>query len=144
MRLLQAQRWPGNVRQLVNFVERLVVLSTGRTVTTDNVRFQLDEHMAFVTQAAPLDSRSLDPRSARPLEGADRRAEKPGVVEAPGQKPELLSSSVRPLREDLKRAEHRALTKALKSAKGNRALAARLLGVSRRTLYTKLEEHGIE
>ena len=67
----------------VNFVERLVVLSTGRTVTTDNVRFQLDEHMAFVTQAAPLDSRSLDPRSAP----SARRRGPPGREARRGRSP---------------------------------------------------------
>jgi transcriptional regulator of acetoin/glycerol metabolism len=33
---------------------------------------------------------------------------------------------------------------ALESAAGNRSLAAKLLGVSRRTLYNKLERLGIE
>jgi transcriptional regulator with PAS, ATPase and Fis domain len=55
-----------------------------------------------------------------------------------------FSSAMRSLREDVRRTELRAITKALHYAKGNRALAARLLGVSRRTLYTKLEELGIE
>ena len=52
-------------------------------------------------------------------------------------------SSVRPMKEEIRRAERRALEKALRAADGSRTKAARLLGVSRRTLYTKLEEHGI-
>jgi two-component system, NtrC family, response regulator AtoC len=40
-------------------------------------------------------------------------------------------------------AERDALLAALGRARGNRTLAARLLGVSRRTLYYKLKEHGV-
>lgn len=36
-----------------------------------------------------------------------------------------------------------AIERALRHAKGNRTLAARLLGVGRATLYVKLEEHGL-
>jgi two-component system, NtrC family, response regulator AtoC len=43
----------------------------------------------------------------------------------------------------LRRAERRALEKALRKSGGNRTVAARILGVSRRTLYNKLEEHGL-
>ena len=43
-----------------------------------------------------------------------------------------------------KDAERQAVQDALDQAKGNRALAARLLGVSRRTLYYKLESLGLK
>ena len=42
-----------------------------------------------------------------------------------------------------KEAEREALEDALRRAGDNRTLAARLLGISRRTLYNKLEEHGL-
>ncbi len=40
-------------------------------------------------------------------------------------------------------AERDAIAAALRDAKDNRTLAAKLLGVSRRTLYNKLAEHGL-
>jgi DNA-binding NtrC family response regulator len=41
-------------------------------------------------------------------------------------------------------AEREALTQALRCANGNRTAAARLLGVSRRTLHYKLKELGVD
>jgi two-component system response regulator AtoC len=125
---LRAQRWPGNVRQLLNLVERLVVLAPAAVLTAEHVKSEFEEQVAFSTQssqAAPDELLQAGPELVRSIT-------------------EAATSSVRPLREEVQRAERRALEKALKSAKGNRTVAARLLGVSRRTLYTKLDEHGID
>ena len=43
-----------------------------------------------------------------------------------------------------KETERQTLVKALSHAGNNRTRAARLLEVSRRTLYNKLREHGLE
>jgi two-component system response regulator AtoC len=144
---LQAERWPGNVRQLVNLIERLVVLAEHDHVSGADVHRQLNEQQAFLTQAVPGDGPSLPPPSDEPAAAAVASDESaPGQAEAvsPAVSNLDFSSAVRPLKEDVRRAELRAISKALHAAKGNRALAARLLGVSRRTLYTKLAEHGIE
>jgi two-component system response regulator AtoC len=141
---LVGQRWPGNVRQLVNFIERLVVLAQRDTITLEDVQRHLNEQMDFLTQAAEHVGAPVLPTS-RMVEPEPRLASNSttpaALLAAPTRH---FSSAVRPLREDVRRAEERALLKALQYAGGNRALAARMLGVSRRTLYTKLEEHGIE
>jgi two-component system response regulator AtoC len=146
LRALEAERWPGNVRQLVNFIERLVVLAQADVISAGDVSRELGEQLEFLTQAAVLDSRA---GAAVGVSPAVTAAEPPVAASTAEPSPpspgaQELLSAVRPLREDLRRAELRSITKALHSAKGNRALAARLLGISRRTLYTKLEEHGIE
>jgi two-component system response regulator AtoC len=152
IRVLQTERWPGNVRQLVNFIERLVVLARRERITAADVQNELKEQLEFLTQAAPLEAEA-SLRSANSAPRASSAPVPPGVAvarpepeepAAPAAGDAQFISAVRPLKEDLRRTEYRAITKALASAKGNRALAARLLGVSRRTLYTKLEEHGIE
>ena len=111
--LLTQQPWPGNVRQLQNLLERLVVLSESPTLT-----------------AAEL---------AREL------ARQPGVVpsSAHGAAPARGEASGTTLDSQKRDAERSALQDALSRAGNNRTLAARLLGVSRRTLYNKLEEHGL-
>lgn len=100
--------WRGNVRELQNFIERLVVLSDGATI---------DEHAVVAEQRRTLGVAS----------DVETRAE----------------SSVISLDVALRRAELHALEKALRKARGNRTLAARILGVSRRALFYKLREHGI-
>ena len=113
--LLRQQDWPGNVRQLQNFVERLVVMGKGPRISAEDVKRELG-------------------RAAGAL----------GFAEAAGLAPKLdLDQSALELEVTLKKAERRALERAMKSAAGNKNVAARLLGISRRSLYYKLEEHGI-
>ena len=119
---LRAGRWPGNVRELSNVLERLAVLTTDGVIREADVELELTGRGAFTTQPSHAPE-------ASPADGATLT--RPPV------------SSVRPLRDQLEQAERSALLKALERAEGNRTLAARLLGVGRRTLYTKLEEHGL-
>ncbi|HKO95080.1 MAG TPA: sigma-54 dependent transcriptional regulator [Polyangiaceae bacterium] len=120
IRLLSAQRWPGNVRQLQNFIERLVVLCRGSVVSEADVRSELERPVQFATETGAPDQ---DPgvRRPRPEEDACQH----------------LSQVVRD-------AELQALARALDHAGGNRSLAARLLGVSRSTFYAKLKEYGLD
>jgi two-component system response regulator AtoC len=121
--VLQAQPWPGNVRQLQNFLERLVVLSDGQVLTGEEVTRELARQPGL--SPAP-------PRIATP--------------DVPGTSTETATTGTDPvptLESQRKGMEKQALVDALKRANDNRTLAARLLGISRRTLYNKLEEHGL-
>jgi DNA-binding NtrC family response regulator len=115
---LRGQRWPGNVRQLQNLVERLVVLSSGPVVGAAEVEAALSGPIRFVTQTAGPEGSQPE---ATPAEGEAHR-----------------------LDEAVREAERAALRRALVQAEGNRTEAARILGISRRTLYTKLLELGLE
>jgi two-component system response regulator AtoC len=119
---LQAHPWPGNVRQLQNFVERLVVLASNDCITGADVARELVRGPGLGTSTV---SESVWPRG-------------PSSVRPPSEAGEAPT-----LDERRRKAEREALLEALQRAANNRTLAARLLGVSRRTLYNKLEEHGI-
>ncbi len=102
---LAAQRFPGNVRELRNLVERVLIFARGgESVGVD----ELPPEMRLSTDGA---------RHAAPTSRL-------GVV---------------PLRE----LERREVEKALVVAKGNKAEAARLLGIDRATLYPKIERLGL-
>jgi len=111
--LLALQPWPGNVRQLENMVERLVVLSDTPSITRAAVEREVEREA--LRERSALGSRA------------------PG---AEGEAPSALGAQRR-------EAEREAILDALARAGNNRSLAARLLGVSRRTLYNKLEEMGV-
>jgi len=52
--------------------------------------------------------------------------------------------AVKTMKEAVAEAERAAVLAALNAAKGNKAEAARLLGVSYKTLFNKLHEHGVQ
>jgi two-component system response regulator AtoC len=120
LQALQAQPWPGNVRQLQNFMERLVVLSDGPGLSGEDVARELARQPGLMPQ---------------PAAAAATSAPAPVVPSAGGEQKTLESQR--------RETERQALLDALKRAGDNRTLAARLLGISRRTLYNKLEEHGL-
>jgi DNA-binding NtrC family response regulator len=108
---LREQSWPGNVRQLQNFIERLVVLGDKTTIGVADVDRELARSSWAAPATAPSSAASAPPDAT--LDGR-RRA-----------------------------AEAEAVRAALERAGGNRLVAARMLGISRRTLFYKLAEHGI-
>ena len=121
--VLQGQPWPGNVRQLQNFIERLVVLSDGPVLTGEDVHRELSRQPGLMPVAPP-------PVATSPAASLPASPSTGGAV-----------AEARTLESQRKEMERQALVDALKRAGDNRTLAARLLGISRRTLYNKLEEH---
>ena len=95
----------------------MVVLSRGGTISAADVQAELERPVRFATETGPAGADAMEPASVGPEE---------------------LN-----LDEIVRHAERQALVRALERAQGNRSATARLLGVSRTTLYAKLEEYGL-
>jgi transcriptional regulator with GAF, ATPase, and Fis domain len=110
---LKAYSWPGNVRELENAIQHAVVNAEGPVVTV----------------------RELPPAVLRGSgdEGA--------AVEQIGS--ESVYPGVRRERQERDRRERELLVRALAAANGNKAEAARALGMARSTLVSRLKKHGL-
>jgi DNA-binding NtrC family response regulator len=117
--LLASYSWPGNVRELRNALEQAGML-------TDSLSLTAEDFASII----PVDTLSRsNPVSAAGL----------GVQEI---LPQSLDAPVlRPLPEAVSELEKQMIRAALDSTSGNKASAARLLGISRATLYQKLAEY---
>lgn len=114
MDLLMLHSWPGNVRELANAVERAVILSRGNPLRPDVFHGMLD---SAVRPAAPAPPGITVPATAQPA---------PATV-ADGSAAFNLDA-----------LERVAIQRALVATGGNRSKAAKLLGISERTLRNKL------
>ncbi len=125
---LRAYPWPGNVRELRNVVERAVVLCTGSAISPENLPRQLVD--PSLRQATSSD-RQNTLRGAREPVASEASATDSNAVRADSLKAEIR---------DLERAR---LVEALQRSGGNQTEAAKILGISRRTLVTRLSEFNL-
>ena len=113
--VLQSYHWPGNVRELANVVERGVILSQDGALRAESLRGYLDERTDAGSE--PVNPPPGD--SAVSIKGKD----------ADPSESETLN---------LRELEKIMIQRALEKTGGNRTRAARLLGISERTLRNKL------
>ncbi|HLH42071.1 MAG TPA: sigma-54 dependent transcriptional regulator [Bryobacteraceae bacterium] len=127
--------WPGNVRELENCIQQMVALHRGPLLHVPELPSPLQNH---------LTQKRFQYKTAVAQSGAAGEAATPGRPAHPyptASPPELLpSSGVIPIAE----LERRAILHALHYTRGDRALAAHLLGIGRTTLYRKLKEYKLE
>jgi two-component system response regulator HydG len=100
---LLAYDWPGNVRQLENWMERAVALTAFEQITVNDLPDKVQHFRPTESAVGELD-------------------------------PEHMLT--------LHEVENRHIEQVLRATGGNKAQAARVLGMDRRTLYRKLEREG--
>lgn len=117
LKALEAYSWPGNVRQLRNVIERMVVLADGSRLTMADIPEEITDDAAVAPSApAPV-------------------ASSPAATNAPAAAPASGS---------LADTEKSIILKTLEECGFNKTKTAEKLGISRRTLHRKLNEWSID
>ncbi len=111
--VLEQYRWPGNIRQLENAMERMILMSEGEVLTVRDLPDEISEEVYAATGGQP------------PVEAGT----------APGFK-EIV-------RRQTQTTERTLIEKALEESDGNVTRTAEKLGLSRKGLQLKIKELGI-
>jgi len=104
--LLLAHSWPGNVREIRNTAERIILLEKGEKI--------LERHLSQLNRES------------------GGKAEDTGIMAFPSQGATLDE------------VEKKCILEALRTTRGNRVQAARLLGITRSALHYRMQKHGIK
>lgn len=112
--LLATQVWRGNIRELRNVLEQAMMRSESHRIPVAQLQAVLRDSGS--TQLTPAPQASVAVGLLQPAAG-----------------------SVRPLAEQVAELERQAIASAMIAARGNKAAAAKMLGISRATLYGRLD-----
>jgi DNA-binding NtrC family response regulator len=119
MRAMTDYDWPGNIRELKNCLERMMSFNSGPLL-----------HFADLPSAIAYHSRT---RAGHEMAAATAAGGTIGRTSVPV----FPQQNVVPLQE----LERRAIQHALQHTRGDRTVAAQLLGIGRTTLYRKLRDY---
>ena len=114
--ILSAQLWRGNIRELRNVLEQAMMRSESHRITALQLQAVLRESGILQIDALPTAVNLAE----SVLPGAEKL--------------------IRPLAEQVAELEHQAIAAAMASSGGNKVLAAKMLGISRATLYGRLDK----
>ena len=170
MRLMELQRWPGNVRQLKNVVEQVALFNAGETVTRDI----LAEYLHPGGSSLPAQRQQNDDDRQKMLlrlvmalrDETDRLKERIDALEAERGSVRYTSVADEPVADEkrvtslikypekmlfdmsasnpLEESEKMTIQAALAKNDGNKRKTADDLNISLRTLYRKLHDLNIE
>jgi len=135
MEVMLSYEWLGNVRELENCIQHMLAINSGPLLHVADLPSNLQNHII------QKKSQYLMAAAAQPGTGGGEfgASESTRDNEVPAQAVTGLPNPrmITPLAE----LERRAIMNALEYTKGDRAVAAHLLGIGRTTLYRKLKEY---
>ena len=126
MQILVSYDWPGNIRELERSIEYACTRSSGPVLHISDLPTELKQHAntpGVLRDIVRVDTREAAPEQKSGQPPVDRRAPAPIVSIA-----------------DL---EREAILHTIRQLRGDKLMAAKLLGIGKTTLYRKLKEYGI-
>ena len=135
LRRIEAYHWPGNVRQLINAIERAKIMGDDRLVRVRDLPREIAVGRVGETQQAAVLAAEYADSSHHPLRAGGSPAAR-GSAPAPLPPPASV--------DDLSSIERAKVVEILRRERGNKSRAAQALGIDRRKLYRLLDRYGIE
>jgi DNA-binding NtrC family response regulator len=132
MAALATYAWPGNIRELENVIERLMVTVHEKIITLDHLPKEMVASFGEEEQ-----NHTLKANGKRFSMSGEQEAVIDEWLKDQKSLKEIIDATLSPI-------EKYAIVKILGETSDNRAEAARRLGISRPALYQKLKEYGID
>ncbi len=159
--IMKHYHWPGNIRELRNVIESILVIERGRAINAHDVRKYLRDYqetgrnLPVFTHRTPdqaereLIYRALLEMKSDIMEIRNMLEQRPAAAVAVGSSyVDAPIDTENPTNGEhflpLDEMEKRMIIGALERFEGNRRLAARALNISERTLYRKIKEYGLD
>jgi two-component system, NtrC family, response regulator AtoC len=120
LELMRSYSWPGNVRELKNVIESTALLCGGGTIRPEHLRIERMRPSGTISRTIDVSpaTKVEDPPPPPPSETGMFTKPRPGGLE-----------------------EEQWIMQALERSGGNQTIAARMLGISRRTLVNRLNDY---
>jgi two-component system response regulator AtoC len=137
MKALMQYDWPGNVRELENCVERAVALGNGQIIDLGDLPPAIASGSSAGSAVGSPAAGGIASSHDRPTVLDPDLAAAQAALESPRTPLAPLSTT------DLEDIERATIQRVFEQVKGDKALAGRMLGISRATLYRKLKRYNI-
>ncbi len=153
MAAIQRYPWPGNVRELENCIHRSMVLATGNTITLASLPQEVVQVGSNGRANGHARLGRLEPSHGAADENGAKLPEPAAVGTDHEPTKDEIARAMNTLFEVARRdkqfrllpaAERVLIVNALAETNGNQVQAARLLGITRATLRSRIEEFGIQ